>query len=83
MVWILKLIRVYIGGKTEVGIVASVVSIVVYVLPVLDSFTYEALMGFLTIVASLTGVAFLSRVENKEGFIKGIASLFAGFKKKK
>ena len=83
MLWILKLIRVYIGGKTEVGIVVSLFAIAIYVLPVWDSFTYEVLKGFLGIVGSLTGVAFLSRVENKEGLLNGAQSLFAAFKKKK
>ena len=83
MLWILKLIRIYIGGKSEVGILISVIAIAIYVLPIWDAFTFEALTGLLAIVASLTGVAFLSRVENKKGFVNGLKSLFAAFRKNK
>ena len=83
MFWILKLLRVYIGGKTETGILLSVIAISLYVLPVLDKFNFDMLVAVMTIIATWTGTAFLGRIENKRGVVDGFKSLFAAFRKKR
>ena len=81
MVFLVNMIRTFIGGKTELGIIVSALAVAVYVLPVAPNFTYEALTSVLYIVGALTGVALLSRVEDKKGFLKALQSLFGAWRK--
>ena len=78
----LKFIRLFIGGKTEVGIIVSALAIAAYVLPVFPSFTFEALESLLYVAGALTGVALLGRVEDKEGFLRALQSLFGAWRGK-
>ncbi len=78
---LLKLVRTLIGGKTELGIIVSVVALIVYLLPVVPAFGVDALLSLLKVVGILTGVALLSRIEDKEGFLKALKSLFGAWKK--
>jgi len=79
---ILKLIRTYIGGKTEVGMIVASIATLVYLLPVAPGFTWDIYQAVLELVAVVTGVAFLSRIENKKGVLNAVKSLFAAIKKK-
>ena len=76
MFGLLKLVREFIGGKTELGLIIMLVAVGVYVLPIAPDFDWEALMGLLTAFGGMTGVAMASRIEAKEGIIKAIRSLF-------
>ena len=80
-VFITNMIRTWIGGKTELGILVSALAVAVYVLPVAPGFTYEALTSVLYIVGALTGVALLGRVEDKQGMIDAFRSLFKSWRK--
>ena len=82
MYGLLKLIREFIGGKTELGTVVIVGAIAVFVLPIAPNFTWEALMDLLVIAGAATGVALASRIEDKEGIIKAFQSLFGAWRKK-
>jgi len=82
MFLILKLIRTYIGGKTEVGMIVASIATLVYLLPVAPGFTWDIYQAVLELVAVVTGVAFLSRIENKKGVLNAVKSLFAALKKK-
>ncbi len=81
MFGLLKLIRTFIGGKTELGILVSLIALAAYILPIAPSFTNEALFALLKVVGALTGVALLSRIEDKEGFVDAMASLFSAWRK--
>jgi len=81
MVFLVNMIRTFIGGKTELGIIVSALAVAVYVLPVAPNFGYEALTSVLYIVGALTGVALLSRVEDKKGFLRALQSLFGAWRK--
>ncbi len=81
MVFIVNMIRTFIGGKTELGIIVSALAVAVYVLPVAPNFTFETLTSVLYIVGALTGVALLSRVEDKQGIIDAFKSLFRAWRK--
>ena len=81
MYGIIKLVRTFIGGKTELGIIVSVLALIVYLLPVVPAFGVDALLSLLKVVGILTGVALLSRIEDKEGFLKALKSLFGAWKK--
>jgi len=82
MFLILKLIRTYIGGKTEVGMIVASIATLVYLLPIAPGFTWDIYQAVLNLIAVITGVAFLSRVENKKGVLNAVKSLFATLKKK-
>ena len=77
MFGLMKLIRGLVGGKTELGIIISVVALVVFALPVAPWFGVVQLIAFFKVVAIFTGVSLLSRIEDKEGFLKAIKSLFS------
>ena len=81
MVFLVNMIRTFIGGKTEVGIIVAALAIATYVLPIVPGFTYEALTSVLYIVGALTGVALLGRVEDKQGTIDAFKSLFKAWRK--
>ena len=81
MLTLIKLIRTFIGGKTELGIIVSIVALIVYLLPVVPAFGVDALLSLLKVVGILTGVALLSRIEDKEGFLEAMKSLFGAWKK--
>ena len=72
---ILKLSRTYIGGKTEVGMIVASIATLVYLLPVARVVTWDIYQSVLELVALVTGVAFLSRVENKKGVLNAGMSL--------
>ena len=82
MFGLVKLIRMFIGGKTELGILVSLGAVLVFILPIMPAFSMEALLALLKVVGALTGVALLSRVEDKEGFLKALQSLFGAWRKK-
>ena len=81
MVFLVNMIRTFIGGKTELGIIVTALAIATYVLPIAPGFTFEALSVVLKIVGMLTGVALLSRVEDKRGMLKALQSLFSAWRK--
>lgn len=81
MFGLIKLIRTFIGGKTELGIIVSFVALVIYLLPIAPSFDVVLLTRFLEVVGMLTGVALLSRIEDKEGFLKALKSLFGAWRR--
>ena len=81
MVYLVNLIRTYIGGKTELGIIVTIGAVVTYVLPIAPGFTYEMLTSVLYIIGALTGVALLGRVEDKQGTIDAFKSLFKAWRK--
>lgn len=81
MVFLVNMIRTFIGGKTELGILVAGFAVAVYVLPIAPGFTWEVLKTLLYIVGSLSGVALLSRVEDKKGMLKALQSLFAAWRK--
>ena len=80
-VLIVNVIRKYVGGKTELGILVTALAVAVYVLPVAPNFTFAALESVLYIVGALTGVALLGRVEDKQGMIDAFKSLFKAWRK--
>ena len=81
MVYLVNFIRTYVGGKTELGIIVTVLAIAVYILPIAPGFTYEMLTSVLYIIGALTGVALLGRVENKQDTIDAFKSLFKSWRK--
>lgn len=81
MVFLVNMIRTWIGGKTELGILVSVLALVLYTLPIAPWLTLDVLMALLKVVAMLTGVALLSRVEDKKGFLRAMQSLFSAWRK--
>ncbi len=81
MLTLINLVRTFIGGKTELGIIVSVVALIVYLLPVVPAFGVDALLSLLKVVGILTGVALLSRIEDKRGFVEALKSLFGPWKK--
>lgn len=81
MVFLVNMIRTFIGGKTELGLIVAALAIATYVLPIAPGFTYEALTSVLYIIGALTGVALLGRVENKQGTIDAFKSLFKAWRK--
>ncbi len=82
MFGLIKLLRTFIGGKTELGIIVSLLALLVYALGWV-SWMDEAdeLIAILKIVGALTGVALLSRIEDKKGFLKALKSLFGSWRK--
>lgn len=82
MLWILRLIRAYIGGKTEVGIIVGIGFTLSYAFGWWPD-SYDILRGIWGVIGALTGVAFAGRIENQEGVVNALKSLFASFKKKK
>ncbi|KKM95896.1 hypothetical protein LCGC14_1183580 [marine sediment metagenome] len=81
MITLINLVRTFIGGKTELGIIVSVVALIIYLLPIVPAFGVDALLSLLKVVGILTGVALLSRIEDKKGFLKALKSLFGPWKK--
>jgi hypothetical protein len=79
---LLKWIRAFIGGKSEFGLIVSLLALVGYAVgwPAFID-TIEELLAFYSIVGTFTGVAFLSRIEDKEGFLKAIKTLFSAWRK--
>lgn len=78
---LVKLVRTFVGGKTELGIIVSFVALIVYLLPIVPAFGIDALLSLLKVVGILTGVALLSRIEDKEGFLKALKSLFGAWRR--
>ncbi len=81
MFGLLKLVRVFIGGKTELGLVVSFGALIVYLLPIAPGFGVVQLIALYKVVAMLTGVALLSKIEDKEGFLNAIKSMFGPWRK--
>ena len=83
MAWLMRLIRSFVGGKTEIGILISVLALVSYGFGWFKWLDEPSeLTNFFTIVGSITGVALLSRIEDKEGFLKAFKTLFGPWRKK-
>ncbi len=78
---VMKLIRGLVGGKTELGIIISVVALVVFALPVMPWFGAVQLIAFFKVVGIFTGVSLLSRIEDKKGFLEALKSLFTPARK--
>ncbi len=79
---IVKMLRTFIGGKTELGIIVSLLALLAYALGLVSWLDEaEELTAVLKIIGALTGVALLSRVENKEGFLRALKSLFGSWRK--
>jgi len=83
MLSILRIVRIYVGGKTEIGLILFVSATAVYLLPIFPAFGWDQYMAFLVLLGAVTGTAFASRVEDKEGIFNALKSLFAAFRKKK
>jgi len=81
MFGLLKLIRTFIGGKTELGIIVSFGALIIYLLPIVPAFGADSLLSLLKVVGILTGVAHLSRVDDKEGFLRALKSLFSAWRR--
>lgn len=79
---LLKLVRAFIGGKTELGLVVLGLSLLVFILPIAPGFTWGVMSNVLYIVGAITGTALASRIEDKEGVIKALQSLFGAWRKK-
>ena len=82
MVFLVNMIRTFIGGKTELGISLGILAGIAYItglVPWLDSF--EELTAILKVVGMLTGVALLTRVEDKKGMLKALQSLFSTWRR--
>ena len=82
MYLVLKAIRKYVGGKSEVGIIAGVGFTLSYAFGWWPN-DYEMLKGIWAVIGALTGVAFAGRIENQAGVINALKSLFTSLKKKK
>jgi len=83
MFYILRFIRAYIGGKTELGLLFSILALAIYMLPIVPQFTFDMLVPVLTIIGTFTGTALFSRIEDKKGTLDAFKSLFAAFRKKR
>ena len=78
----LKLIRSRIGGKSEVSLMLVILGVVIYALPIFPALTWEVLKAYELVVVSVFGASILGRIENKEGVINAVKSLFAALRKK-
>jgi len=84
MFTILSFVRKFIGGKTEFGIIASIIVLGAYALgwfPWLDD--PNEILNILKILGAITGTALLGRIEDKKGFVEGLAALFGPLRKKR
>ena len=79
----LKIIRNRIGGKSEISLLLMLLGVAVYILPVAPFLTWEVLKAYEMVVIAIFGTSLLGRIENKEGVMNAVKSLFEALRKRK
>jgi len=83
MSFILRWIRSFVGGKTEIGLILSAIMLLLFIfadIPWLNE--AEEVLKVLGFIGAATGTALLGRIENQKGFLSALKTLF-NYKKQK